>query len=206
VKLQIKICGITREIDAALCCEAGADTLGFIFHPKSPRAVTPETAAVIIASLPPSITSVGVFVNEKRSVINEIVRRTGIRILQFSGDESAEECSGYSIDVWKAFRIREAKDVRTTREYSVAAALLDGAPDGVYGGSGMPPDFSIARELARYHRVIIAGGLNPENILDAIRTARPAGIDVNSGIESSPGKKDPEKIKALFGQIARLLI
>jgi phosphoribosylanthranilate isomerase len=200
---RIKICGITNLEDALFCSQMGAHALGFIFYGKSPRYIDPSKAAMIIHHLPPRVTPVGVFVNESRENILAIVRQAGIRTVQLSGDEEAPQCEGFGVDVWKAFRIRERSLAAKTRDYQIAAALLEGAGDTEYGGSGKVPDFDTAIELKKYHPVILAGGINPENILDAFDAVLPHGIDVNSGVEMVPGKKDHQKVRMLFDALGR---
>ncbi len=201
MKPLVKICGITNLADALACCHAGADALGFIFYRQSARSIEIRDAAMIITHLPDRITPVGVFVNASRESIVRVIRETGIRTVQLSGDEAPDECSGYPIPVWKAFRIRDIGQVDSVRHYAVAAALLDGAGEGRYGGTGQAPDFSIARSMKRYHRLILAGGLDPSNVADAVRTVRPYAVDVNSGVELTEGKKDHEAVKALIEQV-----
>jgi phosphoribosylanthranilate isomerase len=201
-----------------MCAAEGADALGFIFYPGSPRYLDPDAAAAIIRDLPPFITPVGVFVNAERKLITSVIDRTGIRAIQLSGDESPEECLGYPVSVIKAFRIKILDEVERIKRYVLSAALLDGAGHGLriltegqpatradgpkgataYGGSGMMPDLSVAVRIKNYHPLIVAGGLNPENVPVVIRAVSPYAIDVNSGVESSPGKKDRDKVKLLF--------
>ncbi|HEY6191542.1 MAG TPA: phosphoribosylanthranilate isomerase [Bacteroidota bacterium] len=217
MKLRVKICGIRDSEDAQMCSSAGADALGFIFYTGSPRYVDPDAAAAIIRELPPFITPVGVFVNAGRETIQSVIRRTGIRAIQLSGDETPADCQGYPLSVVKAFRIRNIDEVERVKEYAISAAMLDGAsggpgirPDGgeptpgeghgasVYGGSGTMPDLSVAERLKNYYPLIVAGGLNPENAPVVVRAVKPYAIDVNSGVESAPGKKDRNKVKLLF--------
>ncbi len=198
MNIKIKICGITNREDALLCAESGADALGFIFYRQSPRYVSPEAARTIINVLPPFITPVGVFVNESRMFIQQIIERTGIRVLQLSGDELPEECRGYLVPVIKAFRIRTMEEVKKVEQYEISSAMLDGAPDGQYGGSGILPDVSVAREIKKFHPLILAGGLHPGTVAETIETVQPYAVDINSGVESSPGKKDHYKVKLLF--------
>jgi len=203
----VKICGITNLADALFCAAAGADALGFIFYKKSPRYIEPSEAGRIISHLSAvsfalshtssSITPIGVFVNEDREAINRIVSGTKVKIIQLSGDESPADCSGYDVGVWKAFRIRN----EFIRQFPIAAALLDGADKLSYGGSGIPADYTLATEIKKHHRLILAGGLNPGNILDAIHAVQPFGVDLNSGIEIAPGKKDHKKVTQLFNTI-----
>jgi phosphoribosylanthranilate isomerase len=201
VRPLVKICGITRQTDALFCADRGAAALGFIFYEKSPRYIDPAKAARIIASLPPFVTPVGVFVNQGRRVIDAIVRQTGIRLIQLSGDESPEDCRGYPIPTIKAFRVRPGQSLRPLLKYRVAAALLDGAGDGLYGGSGRLADFKVALAMKKHFLLILAGGLTPRNVVHAVRAVEPHAIDVCSGVESSPGKKDRQKIESLFHRI-----
>jgi phosphoribosylanthranilate isomerase len=198
---RIKICGITELRDALFCVQAGADYLGFIFYEKSPRHIAPAKAKMIIAELPDSVVPVGVFVNANRWNVRDTVDAAGIRLLQMSGDETPEECQGYDIPVWKSFRIRDARRVESVRAFRVDAALLDGAGEGEYGGAGKLADPSIGRSMSAYHRVVLAGGLTPENVRDAVAAARPFAVDVSSGVESSPGKKDEMKVTEFVRQV-----
>ncbi|MBI1805840.1 MAG: phosphoribosylanthranilate isomerase [Ignavibacteria bacterium] len=202
--VRVKICGITRSEDAIYSTHAGADALGFIFYERSPRYVSPTNAAKIIEALPSFITPVGVFVNERREMIEQVISQTRIRIVQMSGDEQPEDCLGYPVKVWKTFRIRNHEEIEKVRRYSISAAMLDGANSTQYGGSGTLADFAIAREIKNIHPLVLAGGLHPENVVGAIRSVEPYAIDVNSGVESAPGKKDHSKIALLFERLAQI--
>ncbi len=194
--VRVKICGITNVEDALAACEAGADAIGFVFHAKSPRAVTPEEAALIIRQVPPFITTVGVFVNAPRKRLEEIIRETGIDMVQLHGDEPPSACRGLGRRVIKAVSLREEADLARLAEYRVDAYLVEGAPAGVYGGSGEKADWALAAMARTYGRVILAGGLGPENVAEAVAAVRPYAVDVSSGVESKPGKKDPERVRA----------
>jgi phosphoribosylanthranilate isomerase len=198
----VKICGIVTARDALFCSQAGADALGFIFYEKSPRRIEPAAAAEIIRSLPPFVTPVGVFVNAARDFIESVIRETGIRVIQLSGDEEPADCIGYSVSVVKVFRT--PGDIGRLKEFSISAAMIDGSKDGMYGGSGLPPDLSVAGELRRRFPLIVAGGLNAANVVGIVKSVRPYAIDVNSGVEQSPGKKDHRKVTALFEKLADL--
>ncbi len=198
----MKICGITNPEDAEIAIASGADALGFIFYQKSPRYVNPEAARRIIRTLPAYVTPVGVFVNETRKTIETIISTTGIRIVQLSGDEEPEDCTGLPVKVWKAFRINKIEAVSDIRRYHISAAMLDGARAGLYGGSGVQVDFTIAKAMKVHHPLVLAGGLTAENVLEAMTAVQPYAVDINSGVESSPGKKDHQKIAALFARIA----
>jgi phosphoribosylanthranilate isomerase len=201
---QVKICGITNLEDALFCSRMGAHALGFIFYRKSPRFIDPGKAGMIIHHLPDSVLPVGVFVNESRESILATIRQTGIRTIQLSGDEEPSHCGGFGVDVWKAFRLREKERAADTRDFPIAAALLEGASDTEYGGSGKVPDFATALELKKYHPVILAGGMSPENVLESVQAVRPHGLDVNSGVELVPGKKDHHRVRMLFEELGRL--
>jgi phosphoribosylanthranilate isomerase len=198
----VKICGIQSARDALFCAQAGADALGFIFYDNSPRRIEPLAAAEIIGALPPFVTPVGVFVNAARDFIESVIRETGIRVIQLSGDEGPRDCLGYSVSVVKVFRTQ--RDIGRVKEFSISAAMIDGAKDGSYGGSGLLPDLSIAMQLRRHFPLIVAGGLNAANVVEVVRSVRPYAIDVNSGVEDSPGKKDHRKVTALFEKLADL--
>ena len=200
----IKICGMTNLEDALFCANSGANAIGFIFYKKSSRYISPTSAEEIIKKLPHPVVPVGVFVNERRRVIEQIISTTKIRTLQLSGNESPEDCLGFGLDVWKAFRIKNQNEIDALRRYTIAIALLEGAKNGLYGGSGDLPDLSVASELKKVHLLGIAGGLSPDNILGVINSVQPSIVDVNSGVESAPGKKDHCKIKLLFDRLSTL--
>jgi phosphoribosylanthranilate isomerase len=202
LKPLVKICGITNLDDALCAVDAGANALGFIFYPKSPRFVAPETALEIIRKLPPFVTKVGVFAAERRQEISRVVTLTGITALQLSGNELPADCTGYDLPVIKAFRFRPGENVAAASRYKVSAYLIDGFKHGLYGGSGVLPDIDAALELKTHGRVILAGGLNPGNIAELVNQVHPYAVDVNSGVESEPGKKDPAKILALFNNLS----
>ncbi len=204
MKSLVKICGITNFADALFCASAGANYLGFIFYEKSPRYIQPSKAREIIRNLPPSVKPVGVFVNEKRETIERTIRETTIKLIQLSGDESPDDCSEFSVEVWKAFRLTTHDEVHQSKEYRISAALLDGSKNGMYGGTGTTANYSVALELKEIHKLILAGGLNPDNICEAIHAVQPFAVDVNSGVELVPGKKDHQKIKLLFDKILNL--
>ncbi|RME62793.1 MAG: phosphoribosylanthranilate isomerase [Nitrospirae bacterium] len=197
--VRVKICGITRAEDALRAVEYGADALGFVFYEQSPRHVFPESAARIIEQLPPFITTVGVFVNEHPNVINETISISGIDIVQLHGDEPPELCSQWPRTI-KAFRVRELSDLSPITRYRAGAYLLDTYSPESYGGTGKTFNWEIAIEAKRFGPVILAGGLTPENVAEAIKKVRPYGIDVSSGVESQKGIKDPEKMKALISR------
>ncbi len=206
--ISVKICGITNARDAEMCVAAGARAIGFVFYGRSPRAISPAAAREIGRMLPKDVRKVGVFVNTRKDIIEDIAERANLDMVQLSGDEPPEEVAQIaSRKVIKAFRPRTSRDVARIAEYrTIAAALIDsGSSESVYGGSGVLADFALAREAKRYARsIILAGGLNAANVVRAIREVEPAAIDVCSGVESEPGKKDPKKVKGFFDAIWRL--
>ena len=200
---RVKICGITNLRDALCAVEAGADYLGFIFYGKSQRYIAPDKAASIIRELPGRVTPVGVFVNAERAAINAVISGSGIRLIQLSGDESPADTRDYSVPVWKAFRFRDPGLAARTADFKLDAALLDGAGDGEYGGSGERADLTVAGAMKAYHRLVLAGGLSAVSIADVVSAVDPFAVDVNSGVEHAPGKKDHKKIFELFGNLER---
>ncbi|MBI4843127.1 MAG: phosphoribosylanthranilate isomerase [Nitrospirae bacterium] len=197
--VHVKICGITNRDDAEKAVEFGADALGFVFYKKSPRAITPDRAKSIIASLPPFISAVGVFVDEGTDRIEEIVSHTGIDTVQLHGSEPPEACS-LSKKVIKAFRIRELSDLNSLKKYKSASAfLLDTYSPDTFGGTGQVFNWDIAVEAKKLGKIILAGGLNADNVEKAIVTVKPYGVDVSSGVEGNQkGKKDLDKLKSFI--------
>ena len=193
--LRIKICGITNVDDALHAVDAGADALGFIFYPESPRYVTPDTVRSIIERLPPFTTSIGVFVNADRDGIQQVIRECGLSLVQLHGDESPGDCLALGRPVIKAIRLRSRDDVTRMSEYAVRGFVLDAFVEGTWGGTGKMLDWGLAREATRYGPTILAGGLTPDNVGRAVAEVHPYGVDVSSGVEISPGKKDSEKVR-----------
>ncbi|MDP3181919.1 MAG: phosphoribosylanthranilate isomerase [Desulfobaccales bacterium] len=201
--VRIKICGITNLEDALLATRLGAHALGFIFYPQSPRKVDAEAARAIIAQLPPLVLSVGVFVDEEAAVVRELAARVGLDWLQLHGQESPEYCRSLGRKVIKAFRIKDEASLAILAVYNGAAQafLLDTYRSGQVGGTGESFDWQLAREAKKYGPIILAGGLTPENVARAIKIAQPQAVDVASGVEATPGKKDPEKLRAFFAAV-----
>jgi len=199
-KVKVKICGITNWPDAKRAVEAGADLLGFNFWPLSPRYIEPEKARRIAHRLPRRIATVGVFVNQREDVMLEVARSVGLRYLQLHGDESPEIVSRLrnSLDVIKAFQVRAPFRTSRLRHFPADAFLLDGFSRTRRGGTGNTFEWSVARRAKRYGRIFLAGGLKPENIASAIRRVRPYAVDVCSGVEARPGRKDPRRILQLM--------
>ncbi len=193
--VRIKICGITRYDDARIAANLGVDALGFIFHPKSPRYIEPFAAREIIRQLPPFVSRVGVFVNTPEATIIEIAHEAGLDTIQLHGDEPPEVADRLPFPAVKAFSIRPDSDLSILDEYRVAGYLLDTWDESVRGGSGRTFDWRVAERAARLHPIILAGGLGPTNIREALDFVNPYGVDVNSGVEISPGIKNPAKMK-----------
>ena len=197
--VRVKVCGITNLDDALVAIAAGADALGFNFWPESPRSIEPRQAAAIIAHLPPFVTPVGVFVNEERSRLGRLVRRTGVRAVQLHGEEPPEAVAALAANGWpvlKALAVGRGFQPQRLRQYSgVAAFLLDAEVKGKRGGTGKSFDWKLAGEANRYGRILLAGGLTPENVVEAIRLAQPYGVDVCTGVEKRPGVKDHARLR-----------
>jgi len=191
---RVKICGITNLDDARHAAASGADALGFVFYPGSPRFVDPDQARRIIAELPPLVTAVGLFVNEPAARIREIVEFCGLNAVQLHGDEEPDQCCYPPCRVIKALRLRGDMQDSQFAAYTVSALLLDAFVPSTFGGTGHRCDWVQAATVASQYRVILAGGLNPENVAEAVRQVRPYGVDVSSGVEEKPGQKDPEKV------------
>jgi phosphoribosylanthranilate isomerase len=203
---RVKICGITNWPDARRAIEAGCDALGFNFYPRSPRYVAPETASAIRARLPREIAAVGVFVNEAATDVAELARALRLDYVQLHGEEapSVARSVGRTAPVIKAFHVGARFPAARLARYPATAFLLD-APrgaGGLRGGTGATFSWAVARLAARYGRIVLAGGLTPENVVDAIRTVHPAAVDVASGVERAPGQKDPRKLRAFLDAVA----
>jgi phosphoribosylanthranilate isomerase len=199
MQLRIKICGITNLGDALSAVEAGADALGFMFYERSNRHITTEAVAKITGELPPFVLRVGVFVDPAPEKVNELAEKCGLTTLQFHGSESPDFCAQFSLPVIKAFRIADKSSLTQLASYKTAAWLLDSDVPGQFGGSGEKFDWSLAREATKLGRpIILAGGLTPGNVAQAMDQVRPYGVDVSSGVESAPGKKDAKKVAAFI--------
>ena len=192
--VRVKICGITDVEDALHAVGAGADALGFVFHDKSLRYVSPEHAKEIIGALPSFVQTVGLFVNSEAGFINGISDRCGLDIVQLHGDEPPEYCELIRRRVIKAFRVRDVKSLDTVRNYRVAGILLDAYSPHAYGGTGLTFDWEFARRVSEHGPIILAGGLTPDNVREAVNKVTPYAVDVSSGVESDPGRKDPQKV------------
>ncbi|MFH1189974.1 MAG: phosphoribosylanthranilate isomerase [Candidatus Omnitrophota bacterium] len=202
----IKICGITNKTDAMDACALGVDMLGFIFYKASKRFVDANTAGRIIGELTEEVRKVGVFVNEdSRDRVREIAREAGLDTLQFHGDETPEYCSEFKGDykVIKAFRLSGREDLKTVNSYDTDLYLLDTYRPDVYGGTGGTFDWSILKDFEFLKPVILSGGLDPGNVGRAMSEVVPYGVDVSSGVEKSPGKKDPELLRRFVREVRK---
>ena len=196
---RVKICGITNLEDGQQAAQAGADALGFVFYGPSPRNVEVDRAASIIAALPPFVTSVGLFVDAEPEFIEQVIKATGLDLLQFHGDESESQCAQYGVPYIKALRMRP--DVDLARQCHTFASsrgiLLDAYVPGKAGGTGQTFDWSqIPQQLDL--PIVLAGGLDPSNVQTAIQTVRPWAVDVSGGVEQAKGKKDPALVSAFI--------
>ncbi len=194
--MKVKVCGITSYEDAALALDLGVDALGFNFYPSSPRYIDPAAARSIIRKIPPLTITVGLFVNvAKQSLLAETARKAGVQVLQLHGDETPKYCR--ELADWaliKVLRIGKDPIREKLEEYPVQAFLLDIKDDALYGGTGKSFDWSLAEGIKRVRPIMLAGGLRADNVGEAIRIVEPYGVDVCSGVESRPGKKDMQKL------------
>ena len=196
---RIKICGITRSEDALVCAQAGVDAIGLVFYPPSPRHVAAAQAAMIARALPPFVTTVGLFVNPAAEQVEAVLNEVHLDVLQFHGDEPPEFCAGFGVPYLKAIRVKAGVDlVQCAIRYQEAQGLLlDAYVEGTPGGTGQSFDWElIPAELPL--PVILSGGLEPANVADAIRRVRPWAVDVSSGVEAAPGRKDYAKVIAFI--------
>lgn len=205
---RIKICGITNEEDACAAVDAGADALGFVLYRRSPRYIEPAAASRIISTLPPFVIPVGVFVNEEIKIVRDLLDECGLSLAQLHGDETASYCSELNRPVVKAVRVRDRASFLALAEFQgragVRGFVLDSYSSEAYGGTGKTMDWALAAEAARTAKIILSGGLNPDNVGRAIEVVRPYGVDVSSGVEAAPGKKDHGKVRS-FVQAVRSL-
>jgi phosphoribosylanthranilate isomerase len=204
--VRVKICGITNAADALAAIDAGADLLGFNFYSKSARRITEDEAAKIRPRLPKEVDAVGIFVNAPTADVAALCKSLKLDAAQLHGDENAEtvaELAG-SVPVVKAFRVDPDFDLKILNDYPGAFAFLfDAALTGQYGGTGHTTDWDAARRAAVGYRIILAGGLKVENVAAAVRIVRPYGIDVASGVESKPGKKDHGRLREFIQEVRR---
>ena len=202
---RIKICGITRAEDARLAAELGADAIGLNFYARSKRALEPGQVEEIVSDLPAFVTVVGLFVDPSREEVAAVLESGLIHCLQFHGAESANYCRSFGIPFIKAVRVKSLAECRQTLQpfYGTCSVILDAYVPGVAGGTGETFDWSVARELVNddQNPIILAGGLHPDNVADAITAVKPYGVDISSGVESAPGVKDPELLRRFFAAV-----
>jgi phosphoribosylanthranilate isomerase len=199
MSVKVKICGITSVADAVAAAEAGADMIGLMFYERSPRYITMERAAEISSAVSPFIVKVGVFVNPDEDTVMRAIGDCGVSLLQFHGEETPEFCTQFGAMSMKAFRVRDAGSLLALPNYPTDAYLLDAYSPDAHGGTGAKFNWDLALEAKAHGKpIFLAGGLTPENVGAAVRQVHPFGVDVSSGVESAPGKKDPTKVRAFI--------
>lgn len=203
---KVKICGLTNVPDALAAAEAGADMLGLMFYEKSPRHVTLGTAAEIARHLPASVLRVGVFVNPAEELVRRALGECGLGLLQFHGDEPPRFCTQFGAMSMKAFRVRDSQTLERLSLYPTEAWLLDAYSPDQLGGTGTSFNWDLAVEAKKFGKpIFLAGGLTPENVAEAVRRVQPFAVDVSSGVESSPGKKDGARVRAFIEAVRKAL-
>ena len=205
LRTRIKVCGITCPEDARIAVAAGADGLGFIFVEGSPRLIDPEMVKTITGELPPFVSRVGVFRDEDIEEVQEIIHYCRLTLVQLHGSESPEYCHKIPCQVIKSFSIRPDSDNEELAAYAdvVSGFLLDTYHKDMAGGTGMPFDWNLVEQVKPPGPVILAGGLTPENVGEAIRQVKPFAVDVNSGVEYQPGRKDSDKLKRFVHEVRK---
>jgi len=202
LETKVKICGITNLADAQAAVAAGTDALGFIFYDKSPRCVTIQQAADISKQLNPFVMRVGVFVNAQEDFILSAMGKCQLSMLQFHGDEESAFCSQFGIMTMKAFRVRDAETLKGFPKFQTDAYLLDAYSSSTMGGTGKTFNWDLAVEAQKFGKpIFLSGGLTPDNVAEAVRKVRPFAVDVASGVEGSPGKKDHAKVKSFIAAV-----
>jgi len=200
-QVKVKICGMTNLKDVKIAVDGGVDAVGFIFYKKSPRSVTMQAVREIVLELPPFVDSVGVFVNETAEQINKIADHCKLDRVQLHGDESPAFCKKIRRRVIKAIRVKDIQSLKKLSDYPVSSFLLDTFSEDQYGGTGKVFDWNLAYPAKKYGPIILAGGLTPINVHQAIQRIQPYGVDVCSGVESQPGIKDHKKMKAFLKNV-----
>jgi phosphoribosylanthranilate isomerase len=208
----VKICGITSPAAAVAAARAGADAIGLVFYAPSPRAVSVEEAQEIVAALPPFVSAVGLFVNAAPSLVDKVLSAVPLDLLQFHGDESPADCDRYGKPWMKAIRVRPDTYIAGVMDdfHKARGILLDAWHEDLYGGSGKTFDWNLVQPgqdeagTVEASRIILAGGLKPDNVAEAIRTVRPWGVDVSSGVETAPGVKSEPLINAFMREVQRV--
>ncbi|MEG3637721.1 phosphoribosylanthranilate isomerase [Magnetococcus sp. PR-3] len=203
MSVKIKICGITNPADGWAAHEAGADAIGLVFYAKSPRAVTAEQVAQWRHDLPPFVSVVGLFVNAAPQAVVRTLELCALDRIQLHGDEAPTHCRPYGARAIRAIRVAQASDLLGLDRWPVGALLLDAKVKGAYGGTGESFDWQLLRETKLPRPLILAGGLNPDNVEAAVRSVQPHGVDVSSGVESAPGLKDLDKMHRFVAAVRR---
>ena len=199
MKTQVKICGITNVADARVAAEAGADMIGLMFYDGSPRHIPLATAVDISRALSPFVLRVGVFVNPEEAQVKEAIAACGLNLLQFHGDEASDFCTQFGLMSVKVLRMRDAESLQTLADFKTDAFLLDAYSQSGLGGTGEKFNWDLAVAAQKFGKpIFLAGGLTPENVADAVQQVRPFAVDVSSGVEASPGKKDAAKVRAFI--------
>ncbi len=202
MKTQVKICGVTNVADALVAAEAGADMIGLMFYDGSPRHITLATATEIARALPPFVLRVGVFVNPTEAQVMEAIAACGLNLLQFHGDEYSAFCTQFGVMSLKAIRVQSVESLQTLANFHTDAFLLDAYSKAGLGGTGEKFNWELAIEAQKFGKpIFLAGGLTPENVADAVKQVRPFAVDVSSGVESAPGKKDASKVRAFIAAV-----
>jgi phosphoribosylanthranilate isomerase len=199
MRTRVKICGVTNVADGLAAAEAGADMIGLNFYEKSPRYLTVAQAVEISRALPPFVMRVGVFVNPEEALVTRAIGECNLSLLQFHGDETSEFCTQFSLMSIKALRVRDAESLKALANFQTDAFLLDAHSKSGLGGTGEQFNWDQAVEAQKFGKpIFLAGGLTPENVAEAVRKVRPFAVDVSSGVEISPGKKNHAKMKAFI--------
>ena len=202
---RVKICGITRNSDALLAAKLGADAIGLNFYNKSSRAITIDEVAGIVSGIPAFTSVVGLFVDQEQTFVREVLKTDLIHCLQFHGCESLEYCQSFGVPFIKAIRVSQLSDamVQVNEFANHCPIILDAYVENVPGGTGQTFDWSIARELVAEYpdKIVLAGGLDPDNVAQAITQVKPYGVDVSSGVEAQPGVKSPDKLRHFFAAV-----
>jgi len=202
MSVEVKICGLTNRDDAQAALDLGADYLGFVLYSRSPRGISSNKLSVIIDALPSGIKSVGVFVNESRAKVEKIASDCGLYAVQIHGDEPAGDFADFPCRVWRAVKHVSGLWKPLPETWNAERYVVDSSIAGLYGGTGVIADWKVSAGFVKEHPAMLSGGLTPENVADAIRATRPLGVDVASGVEAAPGKKDAGKLRE-FIQNAR---
>jgi phosphoribosylanthranilate isomerase len=202
METRVKICGITSVADGLAAAAAGADMIGLNFYEGSPRHISLAPASEISRALPPLVQRVGVFVNPEPDFVQRAIGECGLSLLQFHGDETSEFCTRFGLMSLKAIRVRDGESIKQLENFRADAFLLDAHSKNGLGGTGEKFNWDLAIEAQKFGKpIFLAGGLTPENVADAVKKVRPFAVDVSSGVESAPGKKDAAKVRAFIAAV-----